>query len=124
MFPKSIQSRRIRCNLPRRSWRDAKLRAILGFRGVLRWLLHGKQEASVKQIGNVAVNETFAGITDDYIGNNWPWPSPLASDATSQGTFVDIICMVDPALTPPSLPPRSLRQLRSITRCSLGSQAV
>jgi len=57
------------------------------------------------QIGNVAVNETFAGITDDYIGNNWPWPSPLASDATSQGTFVDIICVVGPALTPPSLPP-------------------
>lgn len=59
------------------------------------------------QIANIAVNETFASITDDYIGNNWPFPQPTSDYDTAQGTLLDGVCIIFPDGTPPSLSPQS-----------------
>jgi hypothetical protein len=58
-------------------------------------------------ISNVPVNETFANIVDDYIGNNWPTYSPQAGEANYYGQFSDCILAIGPTATPPTLPPQS-----------------
>ena len=62
---------------------------------------------SAVTVGNVPVNETFAKIADDYIGNNWPTYVPLPSVANYLGQFRDCILAIGPSATPPTLPPQA-----------------
>jgi hypothetical protein len=71
------------------------------------------------QITNIGVNETFANLSDDYIGNNWPVYIP-GSFTSQTGTFADDVCVIFPTGTPPSLPPQS--PLSSV-KIDHGSQA-
>lgn len=66
------------------------------------------------------VNETFASIVDDYIGNNWPTYNVSPGTANGAGQFGDQICVLLPGSTPPSLPPQS--PLSSV-KVDHGSQA-
>ncbi|MGA9671402.1 MAG: hypothetical protein WBQ94_19480, partial [Terracidiphilus sp.] len=64
---------------------------IVSFRGVI--------------IANIGVNESFTGITDDYIGNTWP-SYTAAPYVTTNGDFADSICEANSGLTPSALPPQ------------------
>src|SRR5258708_22345778 len=50
-------------------------------------------------ISNIGVNEEFAAIADDYIGNNWPLNTAGGLTLPSTGQFADTMCVTDPGFT-------------------------
>jgi hypothetical protein len=63
-------------------------------------------------------NETFADVTDVYIGNDWPDYQPIPNTAIVSG-FADGICFADPTHTPrPTVPQMPL----STTQIDFGLQ--